>query len=131
MDAFMPSPATPFLPVLVLLLLALAVGVGILWVSGWLLPRLIKPNNPTPQKLTPYECGVPLFQENARRRYSVKFYLVAVLFILFDVEAAFLLPWAVQYKHNLPSFAAMLAFMATLLVGYVYVWGKGALDWER
>jgi NADH-quinone oxidoreductase subunit A len=127
----MQNPATPFLPVLVLLLLALAVGVGILWASGWLLPRLIKPNNPQPEKLTPYECGVPLFQENARRRYSVKFYLVAVLFILFDVEAAFLLPWAVQYKSNLASFGAMLAFMATLLVGYIYVWGKGALDWER
>ncbi len=127
----MPSPATPFLPVLALLLLALAVGVGILWVSGWLLPRILKPNNPRPEKLTPYECGVPMFQENARRRYSVKFYLVAVLFILFDVEAAFLLPWAVQFKSNLPSFLAMLAFLATLLVGYIYVWGKGALDWER
>jgi NADH-quinone oxidoreductase subunit A len=61
----------------------------------------------------------------------VKFYLVAVLFILFDVEAAFLLPWAVQFKGNLRSFGAMLAFMATLLVGYVYVWGRGALEWEK
>ena len=127
----MQSLATPFLPAFVLLLLAFAVGVGILWVSGWLLPRLIKPNNPKSEKLTPYECGVPMFQENARRRYSVKFYLVAVLFILFDVEAAFLLPWAVQYKSNLASFSAMLAFVSTLLVGYIYVWGKGALDWER
>jgi len=125
------SSATPFLPVLALLLLSLGVGVGILWVSGWLLPRFLKPNNPKAEKLTPYECGVPMFQENARRRYSVKFYLVAVLFILFDVEAAFLLPWAVQFKGNLHSFGAMLAFMATLLVGYVYVWGKGALEWER
>lgn len=123
--------ATPFLPVFALLLLSLAVGVGILWVSGWLLPRFLKPNNPKAEKLTPYECGVPMFQGNARRRYSVKFYLVAVLFILFDVEAAFLLPWAVQFKGNLPSFGAMLTFMATLLVGYVYVWGKGALEWER
>jgi NADH-quinone oxidoreductase subunit A len=127
----MPNPATPFVPVLALLLLALAVGIGILWVSGWLLPRLIKPNNPQPEKLTPYECGVPMFQGNARHRYSVKFYLVAVLFILFDVEAAFLLPWAVQFKSNLASFGAMIAFMATLLVGYIYVWGKGALEWER
>lgn len=127
----MPSPNHPFLPFFVLLLLALAVGVGILWVSGWLLPRLIKPRNPQAEKLTPYECGVPMFQESARRRYSVKFYLVAVLFILFDVEAAFLLPWAVQYKSNLASFGVMLAFVATLLVGYVYVWGKGALEWER
>ncbi len=127
----MPTPDTPFLPVLLLLLLALAVGIGILWVSGWLLPRFLKPNNPRTEKLTPYECGVPMFQENARRRYSVKFYLVAVLFILFDVEAAFLLPWAVQFKSNLASFWVMIAFMATLLVGYIYVWGKGALEWER
>ncbi|MDP2874931.1 MAG: hypothetical protein Q8O00_02030, partial [Holophaga sp.] len=63
----MPSPATPFLPVFILLVLALAVGIGIVWVSGWLLPRLIKPWNPQPEKLTPYECGVPLFQDNARR----------------------------------------------------------------
>ncbi len=127
----MPTPNTPFLPALILLLLALAVGIGILWVSGWLLPRFLKPNNPRAEKLTPYECGVPMFQENARRRYSVKFYLVAVLFILFDVEAAFLLPWAVQFKSNLASFWVMIAFMATLLVGYIYVWGKGALEWER
>jgi len=131
MDVLMPSPAHPFLPVFLLLLLALAVGIGILWVSGWLLPRLIKPRNPQAEKLTPYECGVPMFQTNARRRYSVKFYLVAVLFILFDVEAAFLLPWAVQYKSNLASFWVMIAFVATLLVGYIYVWGKGALEWER
>ncbi len=127
----MQSPAAPFLPVFALLVLALVVGVGILWVSGWLLPRFLKPNNPKPGKLTPYECGVPLFQGDARHRYSVKFYLVAVLFILFDVEAAFLLPWAVQFKRNLHSFPAMLAFMATLLVGYIYVWGKGALEWEK
>ena len=75
--------------------------------------------------------GVPPLQEGARHRYSVKFYLVAMLFILFDVEAAFLLPWAVQYKTHLWTFWAMVSFVATLLVGYVYVWGKGALDWER
>lgn len=122
---------SPFLPVLILLLAAIVVGAIILGVSGWLLPKFFKPNNPQAHKLTPYECGVPMFQENARRKYSVKFYLVAMLFILFDVEAAFLLPWAVQYKANLWTFWAMLSFMATLLVGYIYVWGKGALEWER
>ncbi|MCE1228344.1 MAG: NADH-quinone oxidoreductase subunit A [Firmicutes bacterium] len=127
----MSSPATPFIPLLILLLLALAVGIGILWVSGWLLPRFLKPSNPQQAKLTPYECGVPLFQGSARQRYGVKFYLVAMLFILFDVEAAFLLPWAVQFKSNLATFWVMIAFVATLLVGYVYVWGKGALEWER
>jgi NADH-quinone oxidoreductase subunit A len=120
-----------FLPILILLIAAIGVAGLILFLSGIVLPGLLKPLNPRPNKLTPYECGVPLFQENARRRYSVKFYLVAMLFILFDVEAAFLLPWAVQYKANLGTFYVMLAFLGTLLVGYVYAWGKGALDWER
>ena len=127
----MTPAAVSFLPVLLLFLLALGVGAAILVISGWVLPGLLKPNNPQKAKLTPYECGVPLRQEGARHRYSVKFYLVAMLFILFDVEAAFLLPWAVQFKTHLGTFWAMLTFMATLLVGYIYAWGKGALDWER
>ena len=125
------QPPALFLPVLLLLLLALFVGAAILVLSGLVLPRFLKPRNPRAGKLTPYECGVPLLQDGARRRYSVKFYLVAMLFILFDVEVAFLLPWAVQYKSNLASFGAMLLFVATLLIGYIYAWGKGALDWER
>jgi len=125
------QPPASFLPALILLLLALFVGAAILVVSGVILPWFLKPRNPQPRKLTPYECGVPLLQEGARHRYSVKFYLVAMLFILFDVEVAFLLPWAVQYKANLASFWLMVLFVATLLVGYVYAWGKGALDWER
>jgi NADH-quinone oxidoreductase subunit A len=126
------TPAVPpFLPVLLLFLIALGVGAAILVISGRILPGWCKPGNPQPAKLTPYECGAPPRQEGARHRYSVKFYLVAMLFILFDVEAAFLLPWAVQYKANLGTFWAMVSFVATLLVGYVYAWGKGALDWER
>ena len=125
------QPPDSFLPVLLLLALALAVGAGILLFSGVILPRLIKPRNPRAAKLTPYECGVPPLQEGARHRYSVKFYLVAMLFILFDVEVAFLLPWAVQYKSNLGTFWLMVLFLATLLIGYIYAWGKGALDWER
>ena len=127
----MNQPVAPFLPVLLLFLIALAVGAAILLVSGKLLPGLLKPDNPSRAKLSPYECGAPPLQEGARHRYSVKFYLVAMLFILFDVEAAFLLPWAVQYKGHLWTFWAMLSFLATLLVGYGYAWGKGALDWER
>jgi NADH-quinone oxidoreductase subunit A len=127
----MTSSPSPFLPVLLLFLIALGVGAAILGVSGRILPGLMKPDNPQRAKLTPYECGVPPLQEGARHRYSVKFYLVAMLFILFDVETAFLLPWAVQYKAHLWTFWAMLSFLATLLVGYVYAWGKGALDWER
>ena len=127
----MTHPVSPFLPVLLLFLIGLAVGGAILVVSGKILPGLLKPDNPQGAKLTPYECGAPPLQQGARHRYSVKFYLVAMLFILFDVEAAFLLPWAVQYKTHLWTFWAMLSFLATLLVGYIYAWGKGALDWER
>ncbi len=125
------DPVSPFLPILVLFLVALGVGVAILFISGKLLPWLLKPNNPHASKLSVYECGVPPLQQDARGRYSVKFYLVAVLFILFDVEAAFLLPWAVQYKANLWTFWAMLSFLGTLLLGYIYAWGCGALEWER
>ena len=127
----MTPAAVSFLPILLLFLLALGVGAAILVVSGKILPGLLKPDNPQQAKLTPYECGAPPLQEGARHRYSVKFYLVAMLFLLFDVEAAFLLPWAVQYKTHLWTFWAMLSFLATLLVGYIYAWGKGALDWER
>jgi NADH-quinone oxidoreductase subunit A len=127
----MTEPAYFFLPILLLLILASIVGAGILIVSGVILPGLLKPDNPKQQKLTPYECGAPPLQDGARHRYSVKFYLVAMLFILFDVEAAFLLPWAVQYKAHLWTFWAGASFVATLLVGFIYAWGKGALDWER
>jgi NADH-quinone oxidoreductase subunit A len=127
----MTQTPSPFLPILLLMIIALVIGAGILLVSGVILPGLLKPSNPQEAKLTPYECGVPALQEGARHRYSVKFYLVAMLFILFDVEAAFLLPWAVQYKAHLGTFWAMLSFLATLLVGYIYAWGKGALDWEH
>jgi NADH-quinone oxidoreductase subunit A len=120
-----------FLPVLILLLVGVVLAGIILLVSGRTLARLgWKPNNPLAAKLTVYECGAPLLQEGARHRYSVKFYLTAMLFILFDVEAAFLLPWAVQYKRHLATFWPMIAFFATLLVGFIYVWGIGALYWE-
>lgn len=124
------NPASPFLPVLILLLLAAGVAVVILALSGWILPKL-KPNNPHPAKMAPYECGVTPHQEGARHRYSVKFYLTAMLFILFDVEAAFLLPWAAVYKRNLWTFWVFVSFMATLLVGFIYAWAKGAFEWER
>jgi len=127
----MTEPAAFFLPVLLLLILAGLVGAAILAVSGLILPGLLKPDNAQGHKLTPYECGAPPLQAGARHRYSVKFYLVAMLFILFDVEAAFLLPWAVQYKAHLWTFWAGASFVATLLVGFIYAWGKGALDWER
>ena len=126
----MANPASPFLPVLILFLVAAVTAVAILVLSGKVLP-LLKPNNPQAAKLTPYECGVAPIQTGARHKYSVKFYLTAMLFILFDVEAAFLLPWAVHYKRALWTFPVMLSFMATLLVGFIYAWGKGAFEWER
>ena len=86
---------------------------------------------PTPEKLTPYECGMQPVG-TARDRFSVKFYLVAMLFLLFDIEAVFLFPWAVVYRElKLFGFFEMLLFIATVLAGYVYVWKKGALEWER
>lgn len=126
----MAQTVPPFLPVLILFLVAAVTAVAILVLSGKLLNRF-KPRNPQAAKLTPYECGVPPLQTGARHKYSVKFYLTAMLFILFDVEAAFLLPWAVNYRHALWTFGAMLSFMATLLVGFIYAWGKGAFEWER
>ncbi|BDU68154.1 hypothetical protein GETHOR_02550 [Geothrix oryzae] len=126
----MAHPASPFLPVLILLLVAAVAAIAILFLSGKVL-SLLKPANAQEAKLRPYECGVPPLQQGARHKYSVKFYLTAMLFILFDVEAAFLLPWAVNFKHALWTFGAMLSFMATLLVGFIYAWGKGAFEWER
>ena len=126
----MANPAQPFLSVLILLLVAAVTALIILVLSGKVLP-LLKPNNPQEAKLRVYECGVPLQQVGARHRYTIRFYLTAMLFILFDVEAAFLLPWAVNFKHALWTFGAMLSFMATLLVGYAYAWRKGAFEWER
>ncbi|MDE3033481.1 MAG: NADH-quinone oxidoreductase subunit A, partial [Acidobacteriota bacterium] len=104
----MAQTVPPFLPVLILFLVAAVTAVAILLLSGKLLNRF-KPRNPQAAKLTPYECGVPPIQTGARHKYSVKFYLTAMLFILFDVEAAFLLSWAVNYRHALWTFGAMLS----------------------
>lgn len=127
----MQSPLTPFLGVLILLLVAIVVAVIILVISGVILPHYFKPDNPQANKLSPFECGAPPLQEGARHSYSVNFYLTAMLFILFDVEVAFMLPWAAQYKTHLNTFVPMLTFFATLLVGFIYAWGKGAFEWER
>jgi NADH-quinone oxidoreductase subunit A len=86
---------------------------------------------PDPRKLSPYECGVNP-TGTARERFSVKFYLVAMLFLLFDIEAVFLFPWAVVYRDlKLFGFVEMLLFILTIFAGYIYVWKKGALEWER
>jgi NADH-quinone oxidoreductase subunit A len=114
-----------YLPILVLIAIALAFALGSVVFS-----RLVGQKKPSTVKLAPYECGMPPVG-SARERVSVKFYIVAMLFIVFDIEAVFLYPWAVMFKRlGLFGFVEMGVFIAILLVGYVYVWKKGALEWE-
>ncbi|HVY61251.1 MAG TPA: NADH-quinone oxidoreductase subunit A [Planctomycetota bacterium] len=95
------------------------------------IPRVFGIRRPNPVKLEPYECGVPPLSEGARGRFSVRFYLVAILFILFDIETVFLIPWAVTYRMlGLAAFGEILVFIGIIVVAYIYVWKRGALDWE-
>jgi NADH-quinone oxidoreductase subunit A len=113
-------------PVLVFLILVTGFAVVSLF-GSWLLGM----KRPRPEKLVPYECGMTPIG-TARGRMSVKFYLVAMLFLLFDIEAVFLFPWAVVYRElKLFGFFEMLVFIIAILGGYIYVWKKGALEWER
>ena len=115
----------PYLPVILFILVGVAVGV-IPQVLGFLLG----PNRPDTAKNSPYECGFVAFVD-ARMKFDVRYYLVAILFILFDLELAFLLPWAVALGDvGLAGFVAVLIFLAVLVVGFAYEWKKGALDWE-
>ncbi|MDW7644782.1 MAG: NADH-quinone oxidoreductase subunit A [Desulfuromonadales bacterium] len=114
-----------YLPILVLIALALAFALGSV-VFSWLIGQ----KKPSAVKLAPYECGMPLVG-TAHQRFSVKFYIIAMLFIVFDIEAVFLYPWAVMFKRlGVFGFAEMAVFIGILLVGFVYVWKKGALEWE-
>jgi NADH-quinone oxidoreductase subunit A len=115
-----------WVPVLVFFILVAGFGTVSLVLS-----YAFGPKKPDPQKLSPYECGMhPI--GSARERFSVKFYLVAMLFLLFDIEAVFLFPWAVVYRDlKLFGFFEMLLFIAVILAGYIYAWKKGALEWER
>ena len=91
---------------------------------------LFSPNNPDPEKLSAYECGFEAF-EDARMKFDVRYYLIAILFIIFDLEIAFLFPWAVVFKDiGLFGFVAMMIFLALLVIGFIYEWKKGALEWE-
>ena len=106
-----------------------AVGIGALATSG-VLARLSGAHHPDSEKLSPYECGFEAF-EDARMKFDVRYYLVAILFILFDLEIAFLFPWAVVINDiGLPGFLSMMLFLAILTIGFVYEWMKGALEWE-
>ena len=119
-----------FLPVLLMLIFAVVVG-GVILGLNWMLGR----HQRNPSKLSPYESGVPLLDTN-RKRVNVRFYQIAMLFILFDIEAAFLYPWAVIYSDashggsGMFLFGEMLVFIVLLGVGYVYVWKKKAFDWK-
>jgi NADH-quinone oxidoreductase subunit A len=118
-----------YFPVLLFLAVGTAVGVGALVMSG-VLARLTGVQKPDSEKLSPYECGFEAF-EDARMKFDVRYYLVAILFILFDLEIAFLFPWAVVLQDiGWFGLIAMLIFLGILVVGFVYEWKKGALEWE-
>ena len=114
-----------YLPILIFL--ALAVGLGIVLM---LAAAVVAVRHPDPEKVSAYECGFNAF-DDARMKFDVRFYLVAILFIIFDLEIAFLFPWAVAFGElSLVAFWSMMVFLAVLTIGFAYEWKKGALEWE-
>jgi NADH-quinone oxidoreductase subunit A len=120
-----------YFPILMFVLVGIAVGV-LPVAMGFILG----PRRPDPEKLSPYECGFEAF-EDARMKFDVRYYLIAILFILFDLEIAFLFPWASVFKDIVATesikffgFIEMMVFVGILIIGYVYAWAKGALEWE-
>ena len=114
-----------YLPILVM------IGLGFGFAAGnVLLSQFLGPSNPTPEKAAPYECGMPPVGD-ARERQSVKFYLVAMIFLLFDIEIAFLYPWAIAFRElGVVGYWQIVVFFALLTTGYLYVWRKGVFDWS-
>jgi NADH-quinone oxidoreductase subunit A len=114
-----------YFPVLLFITVGIGIGLVLLTVGS-----LVAPHRPDPEKLSPYECGFEAF-EDARMKFDVRYYLVAILFILFDLEIAFLFPWAVVLPEiGIFGFWSMMVFLAILIIGFVYEWKKGALEWE-
>ena len=114
-----------YLPVLLFLFVGSMVGVGPMVIG-----KLLGPHRPDPEKLSAYECGFEAFGD-ARMQVDIRYYLVAILFILFDLEIAFLFPWAVSLGTiGFIGFMSMMVFLGILVIGFIYEWGKGALDWE-
>ena len=127
MRGIVAAELSEYLPVLVLATLALLFAVLSLMASA-----LLRPNRPTPAKLAPYECGIEPERLPGGERFSVRFYVVAMLFIIFDVETIFLFPWAVGFRQlGLFGLVEMAIFIGLVFVAYVYVWSRGGLDWER
>lgn len=115
-----------YIPILAHFVIVVALAGGMLGLSWW-----VGVKRPSKEKLSPYECGSPIVGD-ARGSFSVSFYLIGMLFILFDVEAVFLYPWAVVFKTlKWSGFIEMTLYIAILLAGYIYIWKKGALDWTR
>jgi NADH-quinone oxidoreductase subunit A len=111
----------------IILFLIIALGLSVAFIVA---NFIFSPKNPDPEKLSPYECGFEPF-EDSRMEFDVRFYLVAILFIIFDLEIAFLFPWAISLgKIGLLGFFSMMIFLFILTIGFIYEWKKGALDWE-
>ncbi len=114
-----------YLPILVFIILGVLFGVGPI-VAGFILG----PQRPDSEKLSPYECGFEAF-EDSRMKFDVRYYLVAILFIIFDLEIAFMFPWAVVLEDiGMFGFTAMVLFLGILVIGFIYEWMKGAMEWE-
>ncbi|MDH5633106.1 MAG: NADH-quinone oxidoreductase subunit A [Gammaproteobacteria bacterium] len=114
-----------YLPILIFMAIGIATGIGPI-----LIGRILGPHKPDSEKLSPYECGFEAF-EDSRMKFDVRYYLVAILFIIFDLEIAFLFPWAVVLREiGMYGFLAMMLFLGILVIGFIYEWKKGALEWE-
>jgi NADH-quinone oxidoreductase subunit A len=116
---------TDYLSIILFLFIALGLSIGFILIN-----YLVAPNNPDPEKLSAYECGFEAF-DDSRMEFDVRFYLVAILFIIFDLEIAFLFPWAISLGNiGMLGFWSMMLFLFILSIGFIYEWKKGALEWE-
>ena len=114
-----------YLSIVIFLFIALALSIGFVFINF-----ILSPKNPDPEKLSTYECGFEAFG-NSRIEFDIRFYLVAILFIIFDLEIAFLFPWAISLGNiGLLGFFSMMIFLSILTIGFIYEWKKGALEWE-
>ena len=114
-----------YLPILLFLIIAIIFSIGALSLSF-----IVSPKKPSDEKLSPYECGFEPF-DDARTKFDIRFYLVALLFIIFDLEVTFLFPWAISLKDiGIFGYASMMIFLIILTIGFIYEWKKGALEWE-